>query len=175
MRAEHAAVQRATPPHARHCHAARECEQRVGLPLLHRLALVKPTVQAELDEVVLLIDTLAGALGNREYTQAAQHQATVIRAKAFELLVSLYEDVRAGVLYVRRKHGDADEIAPSPYANRALASKRPAEEEDPTTGVHPVVQPAPSEPASGPAAPSLTEALNNSLAQSGPIKRSGQG
>lgn len=129
--------------------------------------------QAELDEVVLLIDTLAGALGNRDYTQAAQHQATVVRAKAFQLLASIYDHVRAGVLYVRRAHGDGDEIAPSLYANRVTSAKRPAEEEAPTTGIHPVVQPAPGEPVPSQPAPSLTEELKNSVAQSGPIKRSG--
>jgi hypothetical protein len=34
----------------------------------------------------------------------------VVRAKAFTLLACVYDDVRAGVLCVRRKHGDGDEI-----------------------------------------------------------------
>jgi hypothetical protein len=137
---------------------------------LPKLAGKTSITQAELDEVVLLIDTLAGALGNREYTQAAQQQATVIRAKAFTLLASIYDEVRAAVLYVRRKHEDGDEIAPSLYANRTAGTKRPPEEEtpDPTTGVVPVAPPAPS-----PTAPSLTEELSSSLAQNGPIRRSG--
>jgi hypothetical protein len=131
--------------------------------------------QQELDEVALLIDTLAGALGTREYSQAAQHQATVIRAKAFTLLASIYDDIRAGVHYVRRKEGDGEEIGPSLYANRVNGGKKPAEEEAPTTGVHPVVPPAPGQSAPSQPAPSLTQELNNSVAQNGPIRRSSEG
>jgi hypothetical protein len=124
----------------------------------------------ELDEVVLLIDTLAHALGLREHTEVEQAEATVIRAKAFALLVALWDEVRAAVLYVRRHHGDADDYAPSAYSNRT-AAKRPAEEAPSETGVHAVV---PADTATS-AATSPTADLNAALAQNGPFKRTNEG
>jgi hypothetical protein len=127
--------------------------------------------QQELDEVVLLIDTLAEALGTKEFSQAAQAQATSIRTKAFSLLVSVYEPIRAGILYVRRAQGDGDEIAPSVYANRNGSGRRPAGEDPAETGVHPAV-PTPGQAGTS---PSPAPDLSSALAQNGPFKRTGEG
>lgn len=140
---------------------------REKLPELRGKTTVTPE---ELDEVMLLIDTLAHALGLREHSEVEQAEATIIRAKAFALLVSIYDNIRAGILYVRRHHGDGDDIAPSAYSNRSGA-KRPAEEAPSDTGVRPVVAAEPENPAA--ASPSTD--LSSALAQNGPFKRSSEG
>lgn len=123
----------------------------------------------ELNVVQSLIDTLSDAVGTKEHSQAAQTRATIIRTKAFTLLLDTYDEVRAGITYVRRKQRDADEFAPSAYITRPNSNaKRPSDEDEApaSTGVHPVVE--------GEAlTTSSTADLSASLAQGGPMKRSG--
>jgi hypothetical protein len=125
--------------------------------------------RGELDRVQALIDTLSEAVGTKENSEAAQEQATIVRAKAFALLMDYYDEVRAGIAWLRRKHGDADKIAPSLYVTRPN-SRRPNEEpgDAASTGVHPVVAAA----APAPDGPSTTD-LSASVAQSAPFRRSG--
>ena len=124
----------------------------------------------ELDVVQGLIDTLSEAVGSKEHSQAAQARATVIRAKAFTLLMDTYDEIRAGITYIRRKHRDADEIAPSAFITRPNSNaKRPSEDDEApaSTGVHAVVDAGSASPATS------TQDLSATLAQGGPMKRSG--
>jgi hypothetical protein len=124
---------------------------------------------AELDNAVVLIDTLTEAIGTKEHSPAMREESIQIRAKAFELVVQTYDEVRNGVMYVRRRVGDADSIAPSLYSNRVSGTRSApsSSDENATTGVHPVAQPAAPD-VSPPSAD-----LSATLAQNGPFKRSG--
>ena len=126
----------------------------------------------ELDSTVALIDTLTEAVGLKEYSPAAQVQATMIRQKAFTLVTRTYEKIRDGLVYARREEGDADDIAPSLYVGRSNGNKRPDDQtpEDPTDG--PPVTPAPPS-ASNVAVqqPNLTSSLTTNV----PFARSNGG
>jgi hypothetical protein len=83
----------------------------------------------ELDAAEALIDTLTDAVIIKDYSPAAQAQATRVREKAFLLLARTYGEVRDAVIYVRRAEGDADTIAPSLYGNRNTGRRSQSQEE----------------------------------------------
>lgn len=125
----------------------------------------------ELNNAVLLIDTLTEAIGTKEHSPAMREETIQIRAKALNMVARNYEEVRNSVIYIRRRHGDADGIAPSLYSNRAAPTRSaPSTNEDSgTTGVHPIAGNAAT-----PTLPSTTAAsadLSATLAQNGPFKR----
>lgn len=124
----------------------------------------------ELDSATLLIDTLTEAIGLKEHSPQAREQTITIRAKAFTLVANAWEEVRHAVMYLRRRQGDADLIAPSLYSNRTSGGKpsAPPSDDNATTGVHPLPSEAAAAPQTTPSAD-----LSASLAQSGPFKRSG--
>lgn len=121
----------------------------------------RTAVQAEeLDATVVLIDTLTQAVGDKEHSPAAQAQATLVRNKAFLLVVRTWEEVRSWVLYVRRKEGDGEQLAPSLYSNRSSARRGRDGEEQPAT--------EPEAPA--PAVPAAVD-VAATVAQNGAFKR----
>jgi hypothetical protein len=122
----------------------------------------------ELDSAVLLIDTLTQAIGTKEHTPAMREETIEIRTKAFALLVSAYEEVRSAVVYVRRRAADADNFAPSLYANRTARTTPTPSEDTGSTGVHPVATPAPANT-------SASADLSATLTQNGPFKRASEG
>jgi hypothetical protein len=121
----------------------------------------------ELDNAILLIDTLTEAVGTKEQTPEKADEIRLIRKKAYALLMHTYEEIRSGVNYVRRREGDADSIMPSLYAGRLSGARDAGEEAEPT-----------EPPAAAPATPSdsgvmpAVAALNTDLATAAPFKRS---
>jgi hypothetical protein len=90
----------------------------------------------ELEAAVALVDTLTEAVGIKDASPAVQEQATIIRNKAFALVLRTYDEVRAAIGYARRAEGDADLIAPSLYVGRgngssAKPTEKPATEAKP--------------------------------------------
>ena len=57
-------------------------------------------------------------VGLREQGPALLADATDQRLRAFTLFITIYEDVRRAVAYLRGRQGDADTIAPSLYPGR---------------------------------------------------------
>lgn len=125
----------------------------------------------ELDEAVLLVDTLTQAIGTKEHSPQVREQTVTIRAKALRMVTNAWDEIRSATAWVRRREGDAERFAPSIYSNRA-SSKPAAEEADPNaaTGVHPV---ASAEPGATPDANPTTN-LSAELAQKS-FKRSSEG
>ena len=80
----------------------------------------------ELDQAEIVADQLVTAVGLREQSPAIQAAAMRERQAAFSLFVNTYDEVRAAIMYVRRKQDDVDSIAPSLYAGRGNHKKPPA-------------------------------------------------
>jgi hypothetical protein len=118
----------------------------------------------ELDEAEREADALTTAVGEREQSPAVLAQVVRDRQAAFTLLVILYDEIRTAFAYLRRRQGDADSIAPSLYAGRAVAKKKPTEDDHdnppspattPSTGNSPAAtgtQVSPSQPTKSAAA-----------------------
>lgn len=73
----------------------------------------------ELTHANNLVANLLNALGEREDAPSASSEATVVRQRAYTMLLRAYGEVRRGVEFLRWSRGDADEIAPSLYLSRA--------------------------------------------------------
>jgi hypothetical protein len=72
---------------------------------------------------------LLAAVGVREQGPATAGETALIRQKAFTLFLRTYEDARRAVAYLRAEQEDADDVAPSLYANRGRRSREGAGEE----------------------------------------------
>ncbi len=83
----------------------------------------------ELDELTTLADQVITAVGLRDQGPRSTPEATLIRQKAFTLVVKTYDQVRRAVHYLRWEHGDAEKIAPSLYAGRRRKSSSKQGEE----------------------------------------------
>lgn len=104
---------------------------------------------SELEEAEALATEVTRALGAREMGPSATSAARKTRDRAWTLLVMRYDEARDAIVYVRRKHGDAEEIAPSIYAGRATSRAKAAEGNTAPTAPSPVA-PAPVAPAQAP-------------------------
>ena len=95
-----------------------------------------PLTLSDLASYEQLAQKLVQTLGERELAPAADSAAALDRKRAFTLLAEAYDEVRAAIVYVRRKHGDADQIAPSIYAGRGGSKRKEGDEEEvaPTPG-----------------------------------------
>lgn len=130
----------------------------------------RTAVQAEeLDRAIVLVDTLTQAVGSKEHSPVAQAEATAIREKAFLLLVRTYNEIREGVLYVRRKHGDGELIAPSLYTGRGAGAKRGREQPDADESDGLNVATSAATEAQVPQSPAAS--LTANLSANGPFKR----
>jgi hypothetical protein len=90
---------------------------------------------------------LTRLLGEREQGAVKLAEATELRQRAFTLFSRTYDEVRAGLAYVRRRTDDAEDIAPNLYSG---VSNRPASE--PKEGDAPVAADGKAPPAVPPAA-----------------------
>ncbi len=86
------------------------------------------------------VEKLITAIGEREQAPAVLAAATRLRQKAFTLALNTYGELRRGVIYLRYREGDADQIAPSLYGGR---TRRRGEEDEapaapPSAGAAPV-------------------------------------
>lgn len=84
---------------------------------------------------------LLAAVGVRDQAPVTTGEASRLKQKVFKLFVEAYDEARHAVTYLRRKEGDADEIAPSLWA--AQGARRRAEQgeltdEDLHQPLHPV-------------------------------------
>lgn len=82
-----------------------------------------PMVKADVTTASRVALRLTRLLGEREQGEAKLAEATERRQRAFTLFSRTYEEVRAGLAYLRRRTGDADSIAPNLYSG---VSDRPA-------------------------------------------------
>lgn len=84
---------------------------------------------AELTEAENLAAQMNHEIGLRQQSSEGQAQAARDRQAAYTLTVKAYEQARAALAYVRREHGDADDIAPSLYAGRNNSNAKKKETE----------------------------------------------
>jgi hypothetical protein len=114
--------------------------------------------QEELERARLLGNRLLTALGTKEQGPPINADVSLLRHKAFTLLVRAYNEVREAVAFVRRKERDVEDIAPSLFAGRGkrpgAASPLETEAETETDDVEVTVQ----------AADRLNAAVANALA-----------
>lgn len=85
---------------------------------------------SEIEEAQLDADRMDELAGQKAWARSRATEANEVRARAWTLFVQKYEQVRRAVAYLRFDHGDADRIAPSPFASRRRA-KRGAKEAKP--------------------------------------------
>jgi hypothetical protein len=64
-------------------------------------------------------------VGLREQGPSQDPAVIELRERVFTLMMRAYDEIRAGVIYVRRKIGDADSITPSLYKNSGKRRGRP--------------------------------------------------
>jgi hypothetical protein len=88
---------------------------------------------------------LTRLVGEREQLAAALAGATEQRQRAFTLFFRTYEEIRSSIAYVRRHHGDAEDIAPNLYTAARARPTTTTEKEDPT-----VTPPAAAKPVASP-------------------------
>jgi hypothetical protein len=77
-----------------------------------------PLTLSDLNRASNLAVELLTEVGLKEQAPVGVNAAAQIRAKAYTLLADAYEDARRAVQYLRARHGDAHDIAPSLYAGR---------------------------------------------------------
>jgi len=104
----------------------------------------KTAVQAtELDQAETLADRLLTAIGAREQAPAVAAETADDRQRAFSLFVDSYDHARRALTFLRWKHDDIDQIAPSLYAGRGNTRRKA----DPQPPAPPPTSPVP--PGSG--------------------------
>jgi hypothetical protein len=121
-----------------------ECDEE----LLKKL----PVTTAQLDRAGYIATRLLEGAGTKTATPAEIAEAERVQLQSFICLMDGYEEVRAVVKLLRRKEGDAEQIAPSVYAGRSTG-KRKGEEEEVTSEAPAMPAPAPAPGATSPAAP----------------------
>lgn len=110
------------------------------------LAPVTRVTLAELSSAEELADRFVRAVGARDQGPASIAARGDLRVRAYSKAIDVYDDIRRVVVFLRWKHGDADQLVPSLWAGRG--GRRG---EEPTT---PAVTPsAPSPAVAGPVVP----------------------
>lgn len=85
-----------------------------------------------MDEASRLGTTLLRAIGAKEVGEVRKDQSqdwSLLRARAFRLLVNAYEELRRATLYVRWYQGDAAAYTPSLHSRQAARRKDTGEVE----------------------------------------------
>jgi hypothetical protein len=97
--------------------------------------------EKELNDARLLANEIIAGLGLREQGPALVSAAAQLRQQAYTLFFKAYEEARRAVQFVRWHEGDAEEIAPSLFSNRA---RRPADSpaETDSTETNPAAPPS---------------------------------
>jgi hypothetical protein len=90
-------------------------------------------LNSELERASALVKQLQRIAGRRRGSAARPAETAELRARAFTLFVRAYDETRAAVLYLRRRVGDADAIAPSLFAGRSNGRSGPAKDTPPKT------------------------------------------
>ena len=76
------------------------------------------TEEAEFERAAQLGQEIIAVVGKHEKPISGATYASDIRARAFTLVVKLYDDLRRVITFLRWKGDEAERIAPSLYANR---------------------------------------------------------
>lgn len=114
--------------------------------------------EEELEQALHLAQQLMDAVGERDQAPSIVNAASLLRQQAYTLLVNAYDEVRRAITFLRWKEGDADTIAPSLWAGRAV--KRVDEASTPNE--------APGNPAAA-TPPGAAPATTNPTASAAPI------
>jgi len=124
-----------------------------------------PVTLEEIHDAKRLGVRLVEAAGLREQAPIVVAEVARIRQRAFTLLMRAYDEVRRTVIFLRRRDGDADEIAPSLYAGRG-GRKRPVA---PPAAPALAPEPAAAVPAATFAPPAHTEPIAPGLPGANPF------
>lgn len=87
------------------------------------------TTRADLEAAAAAAENLLEYLGTKEQSTENAEEVSLMRQRAMTLFVELFEELRWGVRFTRRKQKDANLIMPSLYTLRAKR-KSAAEEDD---------------------------------------------
>ena len=118
------------------------------------------TTAADLEAASRLAQRVIRAIGIREQGSAPVAEVTDLRLRAYTMLLTVYDDTRRAIQYLRSKSDDADDIAPPLHPGRP---KRRKSEPEVTTPPSP---PAAVVPANGSSAHAVTA---SSISENGPF------
>jgi hypothetical protein len=78
----------------------------------------------ELDAADAAVDEFIAALALRKHSTDERQTAALVRQKTYTLFVNAYDQIRRGVIFIRRQQRDGERIAPSLFAarNRSMRS-----------------------------------------------------
>lgn len=107
----------------------------------------------ELEQARKGANQLVLALGRRQGPESEDDPEDRIYRQIFTWLNRAYADVRKALLFIRRKEGDANQIAPSAYRGRPKSAGKRSKTEAPSEATEP------GEPAEGAATPLFPEHL----------------
>ena len=82
------------------------------------------TSEQELHESKAIANAVLAYVGLRDQSPEARAKAADLRARAFTLLADAYDEVRDTINFLRRRHGDAEQIAPSLTGGRRRVRKK---------------------------------------------------
>lgn len=108
-----------------------------------------PVTSLELDQAEALADAVAALLGEAEQASASS-PAAEMRQRAYTHFMRTYDEVRRAVACVRWEQDDADDFAPSLFANRERRRDDDTEIDPVITPIVPIV-PIVAGPTNGPA------------------------
>lgn len=100
--------------------AATRFYEECDAPLLAKL----PVTPEQLDRAGHIATRLLEGAGTKTATPAEIAEAEFVQLQAFTCFMWAYDEVRAVVKLLRRKEGDADDIAPSVYAGRGTGKRK---------------------------------------------------
>lgn len=117
--------------------------------LATELEAVLPNIQGkaavsvdELKAATQMATRLTRVVGVREQSPAVMAALVDERLRAFTQMIKTYEDARAAVGFLRRREGDADEIAPNLYSGNTRR-KKASEPEEAIPPPHQLLTPLP--------------------------------
>jgi hypothetical protein len=97
------------------------------------------TTEEELNYAGKLSSHILRVFGVREHGATSLAEVNDMRQRAYSLFVKTYDEARQGIIYLRRRAGDADRIAPSLFGGRNVTRKKDLSELTPNApGVSPV-------------------------------------
>lgn len=116
------------------------------------------TTLADIERAGKLAQRIIRVVGTREQATQNVAEATDVRMRVYTLFMRTYDYIRRAVTFLRWAEADAEEIAPSLFADRSRRKKAPV----------PAPAPTPDQPAAAPAGTATTQPSTTGSAPGAP-------
>jgi hypothetical protein len=118
------------------------------------------TTLADIERAGKLAQRIIRVVGTREQATQNVAEATDVRTRVYTLFMRTYDYIRRAVTFLRWAEADAEDIAPSLFADRSRRKKAPAPQPAPV--------PAANQPTAAPAGTATTQPSNAGGAAAAP-------